>query len=49
MGDLDGMIERAIAAGGRLHTPKENFGEMGGWLAWIVDTEGNLIGLQQPL
>jgi hypothetical protein len=48
-GDIDGMIERAIMAGGTLRAPKQNFGEMGGWLAWIVDSEGNLIGLQQPV
>lgn len=48
-GDLDGMLERALQAGATLHAPKQNFGEMGGWLAWIIDTEGNLIGLQQPL
>jgi len=48
-GDIDGMLERAVEAGGTIHAPKQNFGEMGGWLAWIVDTEGNLIGLQQPL
>jgi predicted enzyme related to lactoylglutathione lyase len=48
-GDLDGMLERAVEAGGKIHAPKQNFGEMGGWLAWIIDTEGNLIGLQQPL
>lgn len=47
-GDIDGMLERAIEAGGRIQSPKEDFGEMGGWLATIIDSEGNLIGLQQP-
>ena len=48
-GDIDGMLQRAVDAGGSIFAPKQNFGEMGGWLAWIVDSEGNLIGLQQPL
>ncbi len=48
-GDIDGMLERAVDAGGTVYAPKQNFGQMGGWLAWIIDSEGNLIGLQQPL
>ena len=48
-GDIDGMLERAVEAGGSIHASKQNFGQMGGWLAWIIDSEGNLIGLQQPL
>ncbi len=47
-GDIDGMLERAVEAGGSIHAPKQDFGQFGGWLAWIVDSEGNLIGLQQP-
>jgi predicted enzyme related to lactoylglutathione lyase len=47
-GDIDGMLERAVQAGGSVHAPKKDFGQFGGWLAYIVDTEGNLIGLQQP-
>lgn len=45
--DIDGMLVRAVEAGGKIHAPKQDFGEMGGWLALIVDTEGNLIGLSQ--
>ena len=45
--DIDGMLERAVKAGGTIHAPKQDFGQMGGWLALIVDTEGNLIGLSQ--
>lgn len=45
--DIDGMLERAVQAGGTIHAPKQDFGQMGGWLALIVDTEGNLIGLSQ--
>ena len=47
-GDIDGMLERAVEAGGSIHAPKQNFGELGGWLAWIIDSEGNIVGLQQP-
>lgn len=48
MGDIDGMLVRAEEAGGRIIEPKADFGQFGGWLAWIEDTEGNLVGLQQP-
>lgn len=47
-GDIDGMLERAVQAGGTLHQEKRDMGQLGGWLAYIIDTEGNLIGLQQP-
>ena len=46
-GDIDGMLKRAEEAGGKILKPKEDFGEYGGWLAYIEDTEGNLVGLQQ--
>jgi len=46
-GDIDGMLERAVQAGGKIRAPKQDFGQMGGWLALVVDTEGNLIGLSQ--
>ncbi len=45
--DIDGMLERAVQAGGTIHAPKQDSGQMGGWIALIVDTEGNLIGLSQ--
>lgn len=48
MGDIDGMLKRAEEAGGRIVKPKADFGEFGGWLAHIEDTEGNLVGIQQP-
>lgn len=47
-GDIDGMLARAEEAGGRIVEGKSDFGQFGGWLAWIEDTEGNLVGLQQP-
>lgn len=46
-GDIDGMLQRAVEAGGTIHAPKQDFGQMGGWLALVIDSEGNLIGLQQ--
>ena len=46
-GDIDGMLKRAEEAGGKIFKPKADYGEYGGWLAYIVDTEGNLVGLQQ--
>jgi len=46
-GDIDGMLERAVQAGGTIHAPKQDFGQMGGWLALVIDTEGNLIGFSQ--
>lgn len=48
-GDIDGMLERAVEAGGSILAPKQDFGEFGGWLAWIIDSEGNIVGLQQPV
>lgn len=46
-GDMDGMLSRAVEAGGTVFKGKEDYGQFGGWLAYIVDTEGNLVGLQQ--
>lgn len=46
-GDIDGMLKRAEEAGGKVLRPKADFGQYGGWLAYIEDTEGNLVGLQQ--
>lgn len=37
-------LERAVAAGGQIHTPKTSIGQYG-FMALIVDTEGNMIGL----
>ncbi len=43
-----GMLARVVEAGGRILQPKEFMREMGGWIAFVVDTEGNRIGIQQP-
>jgi uncharacterized protein len=40
-------LERVVTAGGKIHTPKESIGQYG-FMALVVDTEGNTIGLQMP-
>jgi predicted enzyme related to lactoylglutathione lyase len=47
-GDIDGMLTRVPEAGGTVLEPKQFMGEMVGWVAWVEDSEGNLIGIQQP-
>jgi uncharacterized protein len=47
-GDIDGALERAVSAGGKLLQEKRLMGDMVGWIAFVEDTEGNRIGLQQP-
>jgi predicted enzyme related to lactoylglutathione lyase len=47
-GDIDAMLARVPEAGGTVLKPKEYMGDMVGWIAWVEDSEGNLIGIQQP-
>jgi len=47
-GDIDGMLARVVEAGGTVLQPKRFMGDMVGTIAFILDTEGNRIGLQQP-
>lgn len=47
-GDIDSMIARVAPAGGTVLQEKKFMGPMVGWIAFIEDTEGNRIGLQQP-
>jgi predicted enzyme related to lactoylglutathione lyase len=42
--DLDQVLERVAGAGGSVEIPKTSIGEMG-WIAVVVDTEGNRVGL----
>ncbi|HEY0606164.1 MAG TPA: VOC family protein [Herpetosiphonaceae bacterium] len=42
--NLDQVLERVEGAGGSIEQPKTSIGEMG-WIAVVVDTEGNRIGL----
>jgi predicted enzyme related to lactoylglutathione lyase len=48
MGDIDGMVARAVEAGGSVVRDKAFMGPGIGWLAYIRDSEGNRIGIQQP-
>ncbi len=47
-GDIDGMLQRVVDAGGRILAEKQFMGPMIGWIAFVLDTEGNRIGIQQP-
>ncbi|MGB8699577.1 MAG: VOC family protein [Thermosynechococcaceae cyanobacterium] len=38
---------RVVTAGGKIHTPKESIGQYG-FMALVIDTEGNMIGLHMP-
>jgi predicted enzyme related to lactoylglutathione lyase len=42
--DLDGCIERAARAGGRVVLPRTDIGDPG-FIAILADTEGNAVGL----
>ena len=47
-GDIDGMLARVEPAGGKVLQAKQDMGEMVGWIAFVEDTEGNRVGIQQP-
>lgn len=40
-------LERVVTAGGHIHKPKISIGQHG-FMALVVDTEGNMIGLHMP-
>ncbi|MBD3884293.1 VOC family protein [Phormidium tenue FACHB-886] len=40
-------LERVVTSGGKIHTPKQSIGQYG-FMALVVDTEGNMIGLHMP-
>jgi predicted enzyme related to lactoylglutathione lyase len=44
-GRLDGVLERVEAAGGRIAMPKTELPRGMGWMAHIIDSEGNRVGL----
>jgi predicted enzyme related to lactoylglutathione lyase len=44
--DVDGAVEEAVAAGGELAVPRMAVHGIG-WLAYVKDTEGNMLGLMQ--
>jgi predicted enzyme related to lactoylglutathione lyase len=45
--ELDAVLSRVDAAGGRVVLPKTDIGDPG-YIALILDTEGNKVGLHQP-
>jgi len=47
-GDIDGMIARAVAAGGTLVQAPQDMGTVVGTIAFLTDTEGNHFGLRAP-
>ena len=46
--DIDGMLARVAEAGGKVLEGKAFRGDMVGWIAFVEDTEGNRVGIQQP-
>ena len=42
------MIERAVAAGGKLLMPVTDMGQMVGSIGFFLDSEGNRIGVHKP-
>ncbi len=42
------MVCRLHAAGGKVLEEKQYMGDMVGWIAFIEDSEGSRIGIQQP-
>ena len=47
-GDPEGMIERAVAAGGQQVMPVTDMGPMVGSIGFFLDSEGNRIGVHKP-
>ena len=45
-GDIQAMVARVAEAGGEVLKEPEYMGEMVGWTAWFVDSEGNRIGIE---
>jgi predicted enzyme related to lactoylglutathione lyase len=46
-GDIKAMVARVVEAGGEVLQAPEYMGEMIGWTAWFVDSEGNRIGIEE--
>ena len=47
-GDPEGMLQRAVAAGGQVAMPVSDMGEMVGFIGFFIDSEGNKIGVHAP-
>jgi len=43
--DLQLVLDRIEAEGGQITLPKTNIGDENGYMAFFIDTEGNLVGL----
>lgn len=48
-GKLDGALERTPAAGGKVLAPKEALPPSMGFVAQIIDSEGNRVGLHSAI
>ncbi|WP_062519371.1 VOC family protein [Demequina silvatica] len=46
--DLQGLLDRVVAAGGAIVEPKQTVDATSGWWARFTDTEGNIIGVLSP-
>jgi predicted enzyme related to lactoylglutathione lyase len=44
VGDIDKAVQRIVKAGGKLAKKKQSVMDMG-WIAYVKDPEGNLVGL----
>jgi uncharacterized protein len=47
-GDPQGMLDRAVAAGGKIAMPLSDMGETVGFIGFFIDSEGNRIGVHAP-
>jgi len=47
-GDIQGMVARGVAAGGTLVQAPIDMGPVVGVIAFLLDTEGNTIGIREP-
>jgi Predicted enzyme related to lactoylglutathione lyase len=47
-GDPEGMMERAVAAGGKVLMPVTSMGDMVGSIGFFLDSEGSRIGVHKP-
>jgi uncharacterized protein len=47
-GDPEGMMKRAVDAGGKMLMPVTDMGQMVGSIGFFLDSEGNRIGVHKP-
>ncbi len=47
-GDIQAMTARVVEAGGTVLQEPQFMGDMVGWVAFFIDSEGNRVGIQQP-